>query len=91
MHVSPRSCVCVEMIRVVPTVRLADVHFNEVSESPDNTAQQAVALMIPRLNTYSQPLKIRLPVNSQQHWRCDCRACQLHGAALIRVRYDPSA
>lgn len=68
MHVSPRSCVCVEMIRVVPTVRLADVHFNEVSESPDNTAQQAVALMIPRLNTYSQPLKIRLPVNSQQHW-----------------------
>ena len=37
VHVSPGSCVCVEMIRVVPTVRLADVHFNEVSGSPEIT------------------------------------------------------
>jgi hypothetical protein len=57
VHVSPRSCVCVcvETIRVVPTLRLADVHFNEVSEALEITQLHVVALMIPRLNTYSQP------------------------------------
>lgn len=55
VHVSPRSCVCVEMIRVVPTLRRADVHFNEVSEALEITQLHVVALMIPRLNTYSQP------------------------------------
>jgi hypothetical protein len=55
VHVSPRSCVCVEMIRVVPTLHLADVHFNEVSEALAITQHLVVALMISRLNTYSQP------------------------------------
>lgn len=55
MHVSPRSCACVEMIRVVPRLRLAGVHFNEVSEDLEITQLHVVALMIPRLDTYSQP------------------------------------
>lgn len=48
VHVSPRSCICVEMIRVVPILRLADVHFNEVSEALEITHHHVIALMIPR-------------------------------------------
>lgn len=72
-----------------------DVHFNEVSEAlwiaqqrsrrPDGP---------PGTNACTQSSGRRLPGPAgpaSSLWICDCRACQLHGATQISMRFDPSA
>lgn len=69
VHVSPGSSESVEMIRVVPRLRRADVRFNEVSGSREIRQHHVVALRFAwqeHVHSVDSPAQRRLPELAQR-------------------------